>query len=79
MELSQKKNIVHDHISSDRHSRGKETRKTELLRQETIIKNWDLYQKRHAAYLSSTGLAPAVGSAQNLSQIEVAWSWNPAS
>ena len=48
MTLSLKKSIVQDHISSDRHCRGKEARSAQAFRQEKVLESWDLYQKRHA-------------------------------
>ena len=71
MTLSLKKSIVQDHISSDRHCRGKEARSAQALRQEKVMESWDLYQKRNADDLSGTGLTHAVESAQSLARIEV--------
>ena len=71
MTLSLKKIIVQDDISSDRHCRGKEARSAQELRQEKVLKAWDLYQKRHADDLSGTGLTHAVESARILARIEV--------
>ena len=71
MTLSLKKSIVQDHISSDRHCRGKEARSAQVLRQEKVLKSWNLYQKRHADDLSGTGLTHAVESARSLARIEV--------
>ena len=71
MTLSLKKSIVQDHISSDRHCRGKEARKAQALRQEKVLKSWNLYQKRHADDLSGAGLTHAAESAQSLARIEV--------
>ena len=72
MTLSLKKSIVqYDHISSDRHCRGKEARSAQALRQEKELKSWNPYQKRHADDISGTGLTHAVESAQSLARIEV--------
>ena len=70
MTLSLKESIVQDDIS-DRHCRGKEARIAQALRQEKVLKSWDLYQKRQADDLSGTGLTQAVESAQSLARIEV--------
>ena len=71
MTLSLKKNVVQDDVSSDRHCRGKEARSAQALRQEKVLRNWNLYQKRHADDLSGTGLTHAVESAPSLARIEV--------
>ena len=68
MTLSLKKIIVQDDIS-DRHCRGKEGRSAQALRQEKVLKSWNLYQKRHADDLSGTGVTHAVESAQSLARI----------
>ena len=71
MTLSLKKSIVQDHISSDRHCGGKEARSAHALRQEKVLKSWNLYQKRHADDLSGTGITHAVEFAQSLARVEV--------
>ena len=71
MTLSLKKSIVQDHISSDRHCRGKEARSAQALRQEKVLKSWNLHQKRHADDPSGTGLTHDAESAQSLARIEV--------
>ena len=71
MTLSLKKNIVQDDVSSDRHRRGKEARSAQALRQEKVLKNWNLYEKRHADDLGGTGLTHAVESVRSLARIEV--------
>ena len=72
MTLSLKKSIVqYDHISSDRHCRGKEARSAQALWQEKVLKSWNPYQKHHADDLSGTGVTYAVESAHSLARIEV--------
>ena len=72
MTLSLKKSIVqYDHISSDRHCRGKEARGAQALWQEKVLKSWNPYQKHHADDLSGTGVTYAVESAHSLARIEV--------
>ena len=66
--LSVKKSIVKLHITSHRHSKGKETHQQQSLHQQRLIQSWEQYQQRHS--LAGTGLSQAVPTEQSVRRIE---------
>ena len=52
--------------------KSKEARSAQALRQEKLLRSWNLYQKRHADDLSATGLTHGVDSEKSLARIDAA-------
>eukprot|EP00117_Sycon_ciliatum_P001327 scpid51838/ scgid7033/ len=77
MEVSLKRSIVKDHVSSTRHTKGKQDMQKQGARQQLVAEQFRQYQESHAQdrALAGTGLAGAVPMEQSLHRINVVTSF----